>query len=154
MLQHLMHRFKYKQEKELGMQLGEIMGRQLAVSGRFAPDALVPLPLFPAREKKRGYNQAAVLCEGIAASLRVPVLTSAVIRPQATETQTRKNRVERWQNMEGRFVVSHPELIRGRHILLVDDVITTGATLEACGQALLEAGPASLSLASLCYAAH
>jgi ComF family protein len=154
LLQHLMHRFKYKQEKELGLQLGEIMGRQLEQSGRFAPDALVPLPLFADREKKRGYNQAAVLCEGIAASLRVPVLTGAVIRPRATETQTRKNRVERWQNIEGQFQVSRPELIRGRHILLVDDVITTGATLEACGQALLEAGPASLSVASLCYAAH
>ena len=154
LLQHLMHRFKYKQEKELGFQLGELMGRQLSVSGRFAPDALVPLPLFADREKKRGYNQAEVLCDGIAEFLKVPVLPHAISRPLATETQTRKNRLERWQNMEGRFRVSHPEQIRGRHILLVDDVITTGATLEACGQALLEAGPASLSVASLCYASH
>lgn len=154
LLQHLMHRFKYKQEKELGLQLGEMMGRQLSGSGRFSPDALVPLPLFPDREKKRGYNQAAVLCEGMAETLRLPILTGAVTRPLATETQTRKNRLERWQNMEGRFSVVQPNLIRGRHILLVDDVITTGATLESCGQALLEAGPASLSVASLCYAAH
>jgi len=114
-------------------------------------DALVPLPLFPEKEKQRGYNQATVLCEGIAEKLHLPVLPDAVTRPAFTETQTRKNRIERWQNIEGRFLLSKPELIRHKHILLVDDVLTTGATLEACGAELLKAENTSLSIATLSF---
>lgn len=152
LLQKLMHRFKYHRERELGLQLGRIMGLQLRKAGRFAVDALVPLPLFPAKEKKRGYNQATILCEGMAEALNLPVLTNVVARPQFTETQTKKGRIERWKNMEGKFVLTNPELIQGRHLLLVDDVITTGATLEACGTELLKGENVQLSVASFCVA--
>lgn len=152
LMQHLMHQFKYKGNKELGLQLGRIIGDQLLNSGRFQPDALVPLPLFPAKERKRGYNQAAVLCEGMAAVMKVPVLYHAVARPQHTETQTKKGRIERWQNMEGKFVIKDAASIRHKQLLLVDDVVTTGATLEACGAVLLQEENVKLSLVCLCIA--
>lgn len=151
MMQHLMHQFKYKGNKELGLQLGRIMGEQLKKSGRFDADVLVPLPLFPAKEKRRGYNQATVLCEGIAETLRVPVIDKVITRPQHTETQTRKGRIERWKNIEGKFHLVSPDGIRNRKVLLVDDVITTGATLEACGTELLKAEGVQLAIATLCY---
>lgn len=153
LVQHLMHELKYKGNRELGLQLGRIMGGALHESGRFLVDGLVPLPLHPSRERKRGYNQATILCEGIAESMRVPVLKEIIIRSEATASQTRKGRVERWQNMEGRFVMSNKKDIAGRHLLLVDDVVTTGATLEACGAELTGSG-ALLSVATLCYASH
>lgn len=152
LMQHLMHQLKYKGNKELGRQLGRIMGEQLKKSGRFTVDALIPLPLFPVKERKRGYNQATILCEGIAEILQVPILDKAIIRPQHTETQTKKGRIERWKNMEGKFVLTTPAAIRNKHLLLVDDVITTGATLEACGTELLKGENVQLSLASLCVA--
>lgn len=155
MMQHLMHQFKYRGNKELGIYLGRLMGHALANSNRFRyVDALIPLPLFSAKEKKRGYNQAALLCEDIAEVLQKPVWRDVVIRTVHTETQTKKNRVERWQNMEGRFELKKPEKIEGKHLLLVDDVVTTGATLEACGATLLQATGVQLSLATLCISSR
>ena len=155
LIQRLMHQFKYRQNKALGLQLGRGMGLSLKETSRFSDiDALIPLPLFPAREKKRGYNQAAVLCEGIQSVLPWPILNNAVSRPDRTETQTRKGRIERWKNIEGRFKLEKDPFIRGKHILLVDDVVTTGATLEACATELLEHGNCRISIATLCYTAH
>jgi ComF family protein len=114
-------------------------------------DALVPLPLFPSKERRRGFNQSTVLCEGIATVLGKPVLKEAVVRATYTESQTKKNRIERWQNMEGRFEVVNKEALEGKHILLVDDVVTTGATLEACGRELLAVDNVQLSIATLCF---
>ncbi len=154
-VQHLMHGLKYKSNKELGLYLGRLMGHALNASNRFRfVDALVPLPLFPTKEKKRGYNQATVLCEGIAEVIGKPVITDAVIRTMHTDSQTKKNRVQRWENMDGRFELKNAEAIRGKHLLLVDDVVTTGATLEACGTELLGADGVRLSLATLCYSAR
>ncbi|HWR33886.1 MAG TPA: phosphoribosyltransferase family protein [Chitinophagaceae bacterium] len=155
LMQHLMHQFKYKSNRDLGIQLGRIMGDQLSRSDRFSDiDALVPLPLFPAKEKRRGYNQATVLCQGMAESMKIPVLDKSVIRPQHTETQTKKGRIERWRNMEGKFVLSDADPIRNKHLLLIDDVVTTGATLEACGNELLKAENVKLSVACLCIASR
>ena len=154
LMQHLMHQFKYKSNKELGLQLGRMMGEQIKKSGRFEVDVLIPLPLFPAKEKRRGYNQATVLCEGMAETMHIPVLDKVVIRPQHTETQTKKGRIERWENMEGKFVLLNPDAICNKHILLVDDVVTTGATLEACGNELLKAENVRLSVATLCVASR
>ncbi|HEX4877473.1 MAG TPA: phosphoribosyltransferase family protein [Chitinophagaceae bacterium] len=152
LMQYLMHQLKYKGNRELGWQLGRIMGEQLKKSGRFPVDALVPLPLFPAKERKRGYNQATVLCDGMASVLQLPVLHHVITRPQHTETQTKKGRIERWKNMEGKFILTDAAAIRSKHLLLVDDVITTGATLEACGHELLQAENVQLSVATLCIA--
>ena len=154
LMQHLMHQFKYKGNKELGLQFGRMMGDQLHRSNRFEVDALIPLPLFPAKEKRRGYNQATLLCKGMAELMMIPVLEDVIIRPQHTETQTKKGRVERWKNMEGKFVLVKPDAIRNKHLLLVDDVVTTGATLEACGNELLKAENVRLSIASFCTASR
>jgi len=154
LMQRLMHQFKYKRNRDLGFQLGGLMGASIKNSGRFPVDALIPLPLFRVKEKKRGYNQATILCEGMAESLQVPVLKDAVIRSHHTDTQTKKGRIERWQNMEGKFVLLKPRAVRNKNVLLVDDVITTGATLEACGAELLKAENIKLSIAALCYASR
>ena len=154
LMQHLMHQFKYKNNRELGLQLGRIMGEQIKKSGRFAVDALIPLPLFPVKEKRRGYNQATVLCEGVAEILLLPILKDVITRPQHTETQTKKGRIERWKNIEGKFELVKKETINNKHILLIDDVVTTGATLEACGSELLNTGNTRLSIATLCQASR
>lgn len=152
-MQRLMHQFKYRGNKELGLQLGRMMGENMKSSERFFADALIPLPLFAAKERRRGFNQSTVLCEGIAESLSIPVLSDVIIRSRHTDTQTKKGRIERWQNMEGKFVLEKPGAVSGKHIILVDDVITTGATLEACGAELMKAPGVRLSIATLCYAA-
>lgn len=155
LMQDLMHQFKYRGNKDLGLQLGRMMGVQLMKSDRFADiDALIPLPLFPIKEKRRGYNQAKLLCDGISEIMRIPVLDDVITRPEHTETQTKKGRIERWKNMEGKFILKNPSSINNRHVLLVDDVITTGATLEACGAELLKADNIQLSLATLCVASR
>lgn len=154
LIQGLMHQFKYRGAEALGFQLGRLMGEQIQMSERFPADALVPLPLFAKREKQRGFNQATILCNGISESLRIPVLKDVVIRPSYTETQTRKGRIERWKNIEGKFLVTAPEAIRDRHLLLVDDVITTGATLESCGNELINVSGVRLSIATLCITSH
>lgn len=154
LVQHLMHQLKYKGNRDLGYQLGRLMGEQLLSSGRFPVQALIPLPLYPAKEKRRGFNQATVLCEGMAEAMHIPVLSEAVQRPEHTETQTKKGRVERSINMEGKFIVARPEQLQHQHVLLVDDVVTTGATLESCGSELLQVPGLQLSLATLCIAAR
>jgi ComF family protein len=155
MMQHLMHQFKYKGNKEIGLYLGRLMGNTLAASNRFMyVDALIPLPLFKSKEHKRGFNQATVLCQGIAAVLNKPVLNEVVCRNTSTETQTKKGRVDRWLNIEGRFSLINEKEIKGKHVLLVDDVVTTGATLEACGRELLKAENLRLSVATLCFSSH
>jgi ComF family protein len=152
LIQTLLHQLKYKGHKELGYFLGRVMGETLIQSNRFSYlDALIPLPLFAAREKKRGYNQAALLCEGMAEAMKIPIWNDVVMRTTATTTQTKKNRLERWENIEGKFVITNPSLLSGKHVLLVDDVITTGATLEACGGLMLDVPGLSLSIASLAY---
>ncbi|HTM93356.1 MAG TPA: phosphoribosyltransferase family protein [Flavisolibacter sp.] len=155
MMQHLMHQFKYKGNKEVGTYLGKLMGWTLVESNRFSfVDALIPLPLHKSREHKRGYNQATILCEGISSILNKPVLKNVVIRREQTETQTKKGRIQRWQNMAGRFELTNPQAIKDRQVLLVDDVVTTGATLEACGQEILKAENVQLNIATLCFSFH
>ena len=155
MMQHLMHQIKYKGNKELGVYLGNLMGVALQQTNRFSNiDALIPLPLFPSKEKKRGYNQAALLCYGISEIIGKPVWENVVIRTIHTETQTRKNRVARWKNIEGKFQLNDAGKLKDKHVLLVDDVITTGASLEACGREILKSGEVGLSICTLCYASH
>jgi len=154
LIQHLIHQLKYKGDTAIGFYLGEMMGKTMLESNRFSSlDALVPLPLFADKEHKRGYNQATVICNGISAVMNIPVLTGAVIRQHATETQTRKHRTERWENVKDSFKVAKPAELNGKKLLLVDDVVTTGATLEACGHVILNTTDARLSIATLAYAA-
>jgi ComF family protein len=151
-VQQSLHRFKYKGRKEIGSYFGKCMGRALKKSGRFQDCQLIlPLPLYKSREQKRGYNQAAVLGHAISAEMNIPQFMRCLERVKGTATQTHKNRIQRWQNMEDKFRVKRKELICGKHILLVDDVITTGATLEACAKTLLRIEGVSLSIATLAH---
>jgi ComF family protein len=135
------------------MYLGAMMGSSLLSNNRFtAIDALVPLPLFADKEFKRGYNQAAILCNGMSEVMNVPVIKNNIVRKRFTETQTKKHRTERWQNVEGSFEINSHNEISGKHLLLVDDVVTTGATLEVCGAEILKVEGTQLSIATLAYA--
>jgi ComF family protein len=152
-LQHILHQFKYNNKKEIGTYFGRIVGEAICQSNRFtAIDAVVPLPLFASRERRRGYNQATVLAEGISSVMQLPVLKDSIERITATETQTQKNRIERWQNISGKFKLKDKESVGGKHILLIDDVITTGATLDACANELLQAEDVQVSIVTLAYA--
>lgn len=152
-LQNLLHAFKYKSNKDVGYYLGTQMAQQIKGCERFSNiHVLIPLPLFASREKKRGYNQATILCNAMSNELQIPVVNNAVIRGAATNTQTHKTRAERWDNMDGKFILINEEAIQNKHILLVDDVVTTGATLEACGKELLKAPGSQLSILTLAYA--
>ena len=154
-MQDLMNAFKYRGNKELGLYLGQLLGHALKERKRFdAIDALIPLPLFASKERARGFNQSLILCQGITQVWDKPIFSDVVVRKEATESQTKKNRVERWLNMKGRFEITKPKAIEGKHVLLIDDVITTGATLEACGREIIEAPNATLSIATLCYASN
>ena len=154
LLQHLIHQLKYKNDTAIGFYLGEMMGNTLLNSNRFNDiDYLVPLPLYPDKERKRGYNQAAIICNGVSEIMNVPVLIGNVTRQRFTETQTRKHRTERWENVAGSFVVKNPAALKDKNILLVDDVVTTGATLEACGSILLQTEGVKLFIATLAHAA-
>jgi ComF family protein len=152
-IRSLIHGLKYKGKKETGVFLGKIIGESLQKSERFGMiELLLPLPLYADREYRRGYNQSACICEGISQVLKVPVESNAMTRIRNTATQTNKQRTERWMNVENSFRVAEPEKLRNRHVLLVDDVITTGASLEACALALGETDIASLSIATVAMA--
>ncbi|MEJ7828649.1 MAG: ComF family protein [Segetibacter sp.] len=152
LLQNLIIQLKYRGNKAIGFYLGRLLGNYLNDSSRFTNvDALVPLPLNPRREKKRGYNQATALCNGISAVWNKPVIDKNVIRKVYTETQTHKGRISRWENMDGIFAVKNPAELENKHILLIDDVVTTGATLEACGSEILKINGTTLSIATLAY---
>jgi ComF family protein len=151
--QHSLHLLKYKARKEIGIYFGRQMGLLLNHSSRFNQcEIIIPLPLFAAREKKRGYNQAELIAEGISQHLKIPVINDAVSRIKKTETQTHKSRIQRWENMESTFKIRDPHKISGKHILLVDDVVTTGASLEACAKVLLANPGVRVSIACLAHA--
>ena len=147
----LIYELKYKGNKELGNYLGELLGHLLVKSHFNNIDVFVPLPLNAKRLRKRGYNQSTLLCEGIAKVYNRPILNNAVVRKVNTETQTHRGRITRWENMDGVFEVAEPHLLQDKHILLVDDVVTTGASLEACGTEILKVEGTTLSLATLAY---
>jgi ComF family protein len=151
-LQSLLFQLKYKSNKEVGLFIGKQMGALLAASERFASiDALVPVPLHPQALSKRGFNQAALICEGIGQVWHKPVLTGAIARTKHTSTQTKQTRAERWDNMENAFTIKDPTSINGKHLLIIDDVITTGATIEACGKTLLTIKDVRVSVAAAAY---
>ena len=152
LIQKLIFELKYKNNKAAGIYLGKLTGHLLLSSPRFQPiDVLIPVPLHPSKKRKRGYNQAELICQGMAAIIQKPILTQTVIRSHSTGTQTRQDRIHRWQNMENVFRVLDETAIAGKHILLVDDVITTGATLEACGREILQVTNTQLSIAAVAY---
>jgi ComF family protein len=151
-VQKLLHALKYRSKPEVGKILGNWYGQDLKKANVFVDcDLIIPVPLHKNRQRKRGYNQSELIAHGLSEELNIPVLTNVLHKKHFTETQTFKSREERWQNTFESFEVNHVESIAGKKILLVDDVITTGATTEACIYQLSKAGCAEVSVASIAY---
>lgn len=149
--QNLLHRLKYSGQQEVGVKLGRLLGRELLNEERFAASALViPVPLHPKKMQLRGYNQSALLARGLAESMQLPTGEDLLQRGLFTESQTRKGRLERWENVADAFYCPQPEKLAGKAVLLVDDVLTTGATLEACARPLQSAGAVVLMATLAC----
>jgi ComF family protein len=152
-VQELIHNLKYNGRKDAGVVPGRIFGNEIKNLTPFNTiDLIIPVPLHPDRLRKRGYNQAAAFGEGLAAGLSIPIWEDQLQRVKATQTQTRKGRSERWDNVDEMFAVAKPEELKGKHVVLVDDVITTGATIEACAIPLLKIEGLKLSVISLAAA--
>ena len=151
--QKLLHRLKYSKGKEIGVMLGKIAGLQLVESTRFENiDMLVPVPLHPNKLKKRGYNQSQCICQGLACAMNLPIDNHTLIRIVENPTQTKKSTYERWENTNGIFDVYDTEAFEGKHILLVDDVLTTGSTLIACIEAIKSKTNAKISVFTIAVA--
>ncbi|PZP50957.1 MAG: hypothetical protein DI598_04395 [Pseudopedobacter saltans] len=149
-LHNMIHQLKYKHHRDIGIFLGEMLGRQLIQSNwKKEIDLIIPIPLHPKRERKRGYNQTRIIAEGIANITTIPIANDIVERTLYTQTQTLKGRSERIANMEDKFRVVKPEKLKGKHVLLVDDLITTGATLEFCGKEILNVPNSKISIATI-----
>jgi ComF family protein len=150
--QNLIHEIKYYRQKQLGINLGRWFGKELTdTSFRFA-DLIHPVPLHAAKLKRRGYNQSEQIAKGLSEALGIPLETSLIERVVNTDTQTRKTKYERWSNVEGIFRVIKPDYLKNKHVLLVDDVVTTGSTLEACAAPVLTLEGTSVSVLTLGYA--
>lgn len=152
-IRKLIHLLKYSGRKDIGVLLGRLYGFVLAESGFLdGIDMVIPVPLDPARERHRGYNQSRCIGEGISSLCNLPVRSDVLFRAGKSGSQTSRGRYERWENVEGLFAVHKPGEITGRHVLLVDDVITTGSTVEACVVALQAAGEVRVSVVALAAA--
>lgn len=152
-VQHLLHQLKYKDKKEIGVYVGKLFGRSLQESPFYSDvDVIIPVPLHPKKQRKRGYNQSEMFARGLSESFSRPYDIHTLIRTYASETQTKKSRFRRWENVKEIFAVRNYQHLTGKHILLVDDVVTTGATLESCAARLLEIPGARISIATIACA--
>lgn len=151
-VQSLIHHLKYKRQKEVGIVLGRLFGYELCKSPLFSDiDFIIPVPLHPKKLRQRGYNQSFMIAMGLKESLGSEVSTS-LKRKTHTSTQTKKSRYQRWENVKDIFEIEEKEKLEGKSVLLVDDVLTTGATLEASASVLSEIPNIKISIATLAYA--
>jgi ComF family protein len=152
-LQHLLHQLKYKGNCRVGQKLGMLLGADLIQNNLYQDiDAIIPVPLHPKKEKKRGFNQSAEIGKGLSESMCRPLIEGNLVRAINVASQTRKGRFERWENVSGIFRIKNGVGLTGKHLLLVDDVVTTGATLEACCEPLLAIPGVRVSIATLACA--
>ncbi len=152
-VQKLLHNLKYNGKKEVGIEVGKIFGLELKESSLFnSVDCVIPVPLHPSKKKKRGYNQSDFIADGIAEGMKIKSEKEILVRTTATSTQTKKSAFERFMNVDSIFKISDENKISGKHILLVDDVITTGSTFESCAAALLSVSNTKVSIAAIAVA--
>ena len=153
LLQQLIHKLKYDNRPEIGIELGRIYGNILRDSGIWSHiDFVIPVPLHPKKKHQRGYNQAEMWGQGLAESLGIELRNDLLIRIDYTESQTKKSRTERFANVENVFSVTDPNALEKKQILLVDDVLTTGATLEACSNTLLKSSDVFINIVCIALA--
>lgn len=146
-IQHIIHELKYNHNPHIGRFIGELCGENLKDSSFISTiDLLVPVPLHPKREKERGYNQSLEICKGISAITGIPVDGKTLIRTINNPSQTKNARFDRWKNVENIFSITNHSIFEDKHILLVDDVITTGSTLESCAKEILKNKGSSISI--------
>ena len=138
-LQDIIHALKYKKQFKLGTFLGEILSEGV-MNLNWQFDLIVPVPIHPLKKAERGYNQSDYIVKGLSKSLDIPYSTKLLKRTKHTESQTHLSMTERAKNVANAFKVKNPELIKGKSFMLVDDVITTGATTQECGRALVSSG--------------
>lgn len=148
MLQQVVHKLKYQDRPDIGVHFGRMAGLQIKANWK-PPDCIIPVPLHPNKLWKRGYNQAERLASGISEVLGVPVYAKGLIKSTATPSQTSLHRLERVSNVGGSFIQNPSYDLRGKHVLLVDDVLTTGATLEACAEVVLKNTGSLVSMCTL-----
>jgi ComF family protein len=152
-VQQLLHSIKYKGNEDLARQVGMWYGKALENDPVFSEsDYIIPVPLHEKKKKQRGFNQSEEFAKGLSETLNIPLNTKALFRTEFTSTQTRKQKFERWENVKDIFELTDHALLSGKRIILVDDVITTGATIDACYQALSKAPNIRVSVLSLAYA--
>ena len=152
-IRRLIHNLKYKGAREVGHELGKIYGQSLKNSDFLSEiDVIIPVPLHPSKLRKRGFNQSECIARGMAQITGLPVDTGTLKRIAKSDTQTKKSRYERWMNVEDIFEVTDFRKIEGKHILLVDDVITTGSTIESCTNELLKIEGVKVSVVALAFA--
>lgn len=150
--QKLMHHLKYKNRPEVGVELGKRFAAELQQVNYLGDiDAIIPVPLHPKKLRKRGYNQSMAIVEGMAVAANKEIIEEVLFRRIYSETQTRKGRYERYKNMNELFAVKDEHLIENKHVLLVDDIVTTGSTIEACVEALLQVKNVKVSIATLAF---
>lgn len=150
--QNLIHEMKYRGQEHLGFLLGRWYGKELEHTSFCHADLVHPVPLHTVKLRKRGYNQSEQVGRGLSEALGIPLVTGHIERIVNAGTQTRKTKYERWTNVEGIFRVTKPERLRNKHVLLVDDVITTGSTLEACALSVLALEGTAVSVLTLGFA--
>ncbi|HEY9170502.1 MAG TPA: phosphoribosyltransferase family protein [Lutibacter sp.] len=151
-VQRLIHELKYNKQQQVGTFIGDWLGEQLTESKRFETiDCIIPVPLHPKKLKKRGYNQVTTFGESLAKKLDIPYKENILNRVSLAKTQTKKLRLDRWRNVQELFHVNNNTALENKHILLIDDVITTGATLEACYKALSQTKNLKISIACMAY---
>ena len=146
----LIHQLKYKNNESVGEFLGDWFGLKLLETAKFNDiDYIIPVPLHKKKLRQRGYNQLTKFGERLSTILDIEYLEDVLIRSSASKTQTFKNRVERFKNLMTNFSIVDTELIKNKHVLLIDDVVTTGATLEACCKQLLKAKNIKISIVTI-----
>jgi len=151
-IQHIIHHIKYRGQEELGVFMGELMGNKLhPIFKKNEIDFCLPMPLHYKKEYSRGYNQASLLCAGIKKTTLLNYYDRLITREINTSTQTKKTRIERWENVEDIFNISNQSEILDKNIVIIDDVITTGASTEACASVLLKYGAKSVGICGLAY---